>query len=136
VALRKMTAPSTRGERWRRTLVTGWLVGIAFGIADRLGVVAILVFVLGKGLIVAIVAIPFGLGFLTVFVAEKDHELKLGDWFLLPLAPTAAAIVGVWMALVERAIRTIVYAPICLLLASVGGGIGGLAGRVLRTRRS
>jgi len=111
-------------------LVAGSLVGLVYGIAIRL--------ISGPGVMTLgfILAMPFALGFLAVFVVEREQAQKLGMWLRLPWVPLAAALVGMWLALIEGLICIAMFAPIALILASVGGVAGGLCARALRTRRS
>src|SRR6516162_8418801 len=83
-----------------------------------------------------IVFMPFALGFLAVFFAERKQAQRLWIWFLLPWAPLMAALVGMMLALLEGSICVVMFAPIGLVLSSLGGLFGGLAARFLRARHS
>jgi hypothetical protein len=116
-------------------LIGGAGVGLAYGLTMRLAARFLnhdhAVMTIGF-----IVLMPLALGFLAVFFAERKQAQRLWTWMLLPWMPLATALVAMMLALLEGLICVVMFAPIGLVLSSIGGLLGGLAARFLRTRRS
>jgi hypothetical protein len=132
----KMADPNASERlRTRGLLIWGAGVGLAYGLAIRLAAR-----LLGGDHSVMTVGfiffMPLALGFLAVFFAEMKQAQRLWICVLLPWVPLAAALVAMYLAVLEGLICVVMFAPIGLVLASIGGLLGGLAGRFLRTRRS
>jgi hypothetical protein len=116
-------------------LLTGTGVGLAYGFCLRL--VDLLprtqtsrVMTFGF-----IVLMPVAVGCITIYLAEIRQRQKLWVWFILPWLPMAAALVGTMVALLEGAICVVMLSPLALILASLGGVVGGLAARLIRQHR-
>ncbi len=128
-------ANASESLRTRGLLIGGAGVGLAYGLAIRLAAR----FLSGDHSVMTvgfIVFMPFALGFLAVFFAETKQAQRLWTWFLLPWVPLAAALVAMMLTVLEGLICVVMFAPIGLVLASIGGVLGGLAARFLSTRRS
>jgi hypothetical protein len=115
-------------------LLVGATVGLAYGFALRLiGLLPHASTVMTVGFIVMM---PVGVGFVTIYLAEVRQRQKIWIWFILPWLPMAAALLGTILALLEGTICVVLLSPLAFVLASVGGALGGLAGRVIRQRRT
>lgn len=113
----------------------GVTVGVAYGLSVR--VMAGLHWsgfgVMSLGFIVFM---PFALGCLTVYCAEVRCRRSVWAWLLLPWVAVGGALLGTLLALLEGFICIVMFVPIALLLATMGGIAGGFAGRVVRSHRA
>jgi hypothetical protein len=78
---------------------------------------------------------PFALGCLAVYIAEVKRAQRVWTWIWLPWLSVLAALGGTLLALLEGVICIVMFLPIGLLLGSLGGVVGGLAARFVRSRR-
>ncbi|HLJ85740.1 MAG TPA: hypothetical protein VKZ53_02900 [Candidatus Angelobacter sp.] len=118
-------------QRW---LAIGAGVGFAYGIIIRL-------IAQGKGdygvMTAAFVcAMPFALGFLSVFLAEIKQPTRIWIRCLLPWVPLASALGVMMLVLLEGSICVILFAPIGMVRATLGGIAAGVVGGMVRSRRS
>lgn len=79
---------------------------------------------------------PFAMGCITVYFAEIGEPQRIRAWIFLPWVPLAAALGATMLALLEGLICVVMFAPLAMILASVGGLIGGLAARLMRSNRA
>jgi len=79
---------------------------------------------------------PFGLGFVTIFITENKQRQSYVAWIFLPWIPMLAALLATAITLLEGAICIVFFAPLGLLLASLGGVFGGVAARYIHSPRS
>jgi hypothetical protein len=127
-----IAAPGSR--RNLNLLWVGATVGLAYGFALRLiGLLPHASTVMTVGFIVMM---PVGVGFVTIYLAEVRQRQKVWIWFILPWLPMAAALLGTILALLEGTICVVLLSPLAFMLASLGGALGGLAGRLIRQRRA
>src|SRR5262249_2211785 len=78
---------------------------------------------------------PFAIGVVTVYVAELRGPRPIWVWLILPWLPVAAALGATMLALLEGFICVVMFAPLALVLATIGGVAGGVAGRMIRSRQ-
>ena len=123
----------TQGFKRRELLLNGAWVGILYGLALR---------VLANGRLAGfevmsvgfIVLMPFVVGCLTIYFAEVERSQPLWRWFIIPWLPMVGALLATMLVLLEGAICVVLFTPLALVLSSVGGVFGGLAGRFIRSR--
>jgi len=115
-------------------LLAGAAVGLAYGFGLRLiGLIPRASTVMTAGFIVLM---PVGVGFVTIYLAEVRQRQKIWVWFILPWLPMAGALLGTMLAVLEGFICVVLFSPLALILASLGGAMGGIAGRLIRQRRA
>lgn len=76
-----------------------------------------------------IILVPLAMGFITVYLVERKEPQGYGVWIFLPWISILGATLGSMLAAWEGAICVILFAPIAVVVASVGGLIGGLIAR-------
>jgi uncharacterized membrane protein (UPF0136 family) len=79
---------------------------------------------------------PFAMGCITVYFAEIGEPQRVRTWIWLPWVPLLAALAATMLALLEGLICVMMFAPLALILASLGGLLGGLAARLIRSNRT
>lgn len=79
---------------------------------------------------------PLALGCIVVYIAELKRPQRIYAWILLPWLSVILALAGTLITLLEGFICIAMFLPIGLVLASVGGVVGGLAARYVRSRRT
>lgn len=126
------------GSRWSRKSIlafAGAVVGVVYGVGLRLLAsfhsANFEVMTIGF-----IFLMPFAMGCISVYIAEIKREQRIWTWFLLPWLPMFAALGAMMLALLEGAICVAMFAPIALLLSTIGGLVGGISGRMIRSRRT
>lgn len=133
---RNENAPSPGDEfsnRWLyiASAVIGGSYGIVLRILANLHVDVLRVMTIGF-----IFFMPFALGCIAVFIAEIKHPQRVRTWIWLPWLSLLAALGGILLTLLEGVICIAMFLPIGMLLASIGGLVGGLAARFVRSRRA
>jgi hypothetical protein len=117
-------------------LLCGAAAGLAYGLLLR----ASAQFLHGTFLPIMTVALlfllPFAMGFVSVFLVERREVQPIWVGLLLPLLPFAGGIAASMLALWEGVICVVLFAPMGIGLAVLGGIAGGLSGRYLKTARS
>jgi hypothetical protein len=122
-----------KSHRNRNLLIIGAAIGMVYGVGLRL-LAAFprthdYVLVMSFGFILLM---PFAMGFIAVYVAEIRRPQSKIVWSFLPWAPVAGALAASMLALLEGAICVIMFAPLALLLSTLGGLAGGVAARSIR----
>lgn len=79
---------------------------------------------------------PFAMGCITVYFAEIGEPQRIRAWIFLPWVPLVAALGATMLVLLEGMICVAMFAPLAMILASVGGLLGGLAARLIRSNRA
>ena len=124
-------------ETGARQLAWGAVVGVFYGVCVRL---VLQFFPENKAAIVMtvgfIIFMPIVMGFVAVFIAERKNPCGVATWLLLPWASVAGALLASMLLAWEGLICILMFAPIALVLASIGGVIAGLIGRWIRPSRS
>jgi hypothetical protein len=125
---------TTRWYKGRNLLLVGAATGLVYGLGLRLltslHVAGFEVMTIGF-----ICFMPFGLGCVAVYFAEVGEAQPIWRWIILPWLSLAGAFIATMVALLEGAICVLMLAPLALVLASLGGLLGGIAGRMIRSRR-
>ena len=79
-----------------------------------------------------ILSVPFGMGFIAVFLAERQTPQSFGAWLYVPFVTVSVALFGTMLAAWEGFICVAMFAPIAWL-CGIGGGItAGLIARYMR----
>lgn len=119
-----------------KLLIYGATIGLLYGIAVRL----MARFYHGDGsavmLLGFLVFMPFAVGFIAVFIAERKQAQRVWVWLLLPWLPVLAGAATAMLALLEGLICVVMFLPLGLIVSTVGGLLGGATARFLRSRRS
>lgn len=80
--------------------------------------------------------VPLTLGVLTVYVGERKAPWGWMARILTPLIPASIALVAAMMLAWEGLICIILWLPMYLLMASLGGVVAGIVLTVIRSRRN
>ena len=78
---------------------------------------------------------PFAQGCIAVYMVELKRRQKIRTWLILPWLSVLAGLAGTLITLLEGVICIAMFLPIGLLLGSLGGLLGGLAARFVKSRR-
>jgi len=130
------TSGSTASEfrRWE-WFIGGAVIGVVYGFGLRL-----LASLHPAGFEVMTVGftcfMPFAMGCVTVYLAEMRGRQRVWVWIVLPWISVLAALGATMLALLEGLICVAIFAPLALILGSLGGVLGGLSGRIIRSRRT
>src|SRR5690242_15289517 len=117
----------------KKELVYGAVVGLLYGVGIRMvlqffpGNKSALLMTLGF-----VFFMPLVMGFVTVFVAERKQSRGAATWLLLPWASVAGALLVTMVLAWEGFICVLMFAPIALVLGSIGGVIAGLVARSMK----
>lgn len=79
---------------------------------------------------------PFAMGCVTVYFAELGAPRRVWTWIWLPWVPLLAALGATMLTLLEGLICVAMFAPLAMILASLGGLLGGVAARLIRSNRA
>jgi hypothetical protein len=119
----------------RNLLMLGAAIGFLYGLGLRL-----LANSQGAHYVVMTVGficfMPFAMGCITVYFAEIGEPRRIWTWVWLPWVPLVAALVAMMLTVLEGLICIAMFAPLAMILASVGGLLGGLAARLIRSNRA
>lgn len=80
--------------------------------------------------------VPLAMGFVSVYLVERKESQGYAVWIFLPWISVLGATLGSMLAAWEGAICAILFAPIAVVVASVGGIIGGFIARSSTSARS
>lgn len=78
---------------------------------------------------------PFAMGVITVYISELSDPQPVWRWLVLPWLPVAIALGATMVVLLEGLICVVIFAPLALILSTIGGLVGGAAGRIIVSRR-
>jgi hypothetical protein len=119
----------------RNLLIVGAIMGFLYGLGLRL-----LANFQPAGFEVMTIGftcfMPFAMGCITVYIAEIGQPQRIRTWSWLPWIPLAAALVATILTFMEGLICVIMFTPLAMLLASLGGVLGGMAARLIRSHRT
>ena len=79
---------------------------------------------------------PFAMGFITIFVIERNRAQHIWTWFLFPWIPVLAGEATAAVFLWEGLICIAIFTPIALVASTLGGVAAGLIARMMRSRIS
>ena len=120
-----------------KLMLYGAAIGFVYGVAMRVGIHRHnLPSWLGVMSVAFLLVVPFVMGFVTVFVAERRESMAGWYWVVLPWVPLFGGLAATGVLLIEGLICLAMFAPIGMGCASLGGILGGFLGRVARGRRS
>ena len=131
--------PTVDESRFNLTkmMLSGAAIGFAYGLAMRVGIQRhTLPSWLGVMSVAFVLVVPFVMGFVTVFVAERQESMAGWYWVVLPWVPLFGGLAATGVLLIEGLIGLAMFAPIGMGCASLGGILGGFLGRMARGRRS
>src|SRR5215472_1223909 len=131
--LTKSASSESLNKRW--LLITSVVIGAAYGLSVRL-LAAFRWEILQVMSVGFLFFMPFALGCIAVYIVEIKQPQKTITWIWLPLLPMLAALGGTVLTLLEGWICVVMFLPIAIPLATVGGTIGGIAARYVRSRRA
>jgi len=83
-----------------------------------------------------IFGVPVVIGFITVFLSPPEKTARWWMWIFLPWISSCLTIVAALILAWEGLICAIVWVPLFGVLASVGGVLAGVVGRVLKASAS
>src|SRR5258708_13785561 len=133
-------AAADRQDRNRSLLIAGAVLGFAYGFGLRLLPYFFPRFLNRDGTWVMTVGftvfLPFAMGFIAVFIAEMKQRQRWWTWFFLPWLPLAATLGATMIAYLEGAICVVLFAPLGMVVSTLGGVIGGVAARSFGSFRS
>jgi len=118
--------------------LAGVAVGFVYGVALRL-MYQVFPHALENSWVMTfsfIVLMPFAMGVVTVYVAELKERQRILTWIFLPWFPVIAALLAMMLLLLEGLICVVLFAPLALVLATLGGVLGGVSGRFIRSHRA
>jgi hypothetical protein len=79
--------------------------------------------------------LPFAMGFLSVFLAERKERQPIWIWIVLPWVPIFGGLIAASLLALEGMICIIMFAAIGLPLGSLGGLVAGGTVRLYRSSR-
>lgn len=125
-------------KRLRRS--TGWsllwgvLLGVAYGIFLRSTVRVFHSNLIAVMSISFVFLIPIAMGFVSVFTAERESHQGVLMWIVLPWLPVVLGAAASMIFLWEGWICVVMFIPIGLVWASIGGLIAGGVVRMMKSR--
>src|ERR1700749_2179263 len=78
--------------------------------------------------------VPFVLGFISVYMAERKQPRRYNAWIVLPWIAVLIALGGTLIPRREGIICIAMFLPIALLISTLGGFAGGFTARSIRSR--
>jgi hypothetical protein len=82
-----------------------------------------------------IFCMPFALGCIAVYVVELNQPRRIWAWLWLPWLSVVVALAAICVFAWEGSICIVMFLPIALIWSSLGGLLGGVAARYMRSRR-
>lgn len=76
-----------------------------------------------------LMVVPLAVGFITVFLAERERRRGPLTWFGLPVLTTLALFLGAYLLFWEGIICLTMFLPVSLVMAMLGGGAGAFCAR-------
>ena len=112
-------------------LLVGALVGVGYGLLLRFGANSSFWSHFGGAMTWAFLfGVPFAMGFITIFVIERRENQPVWVWLLWPGVPVIAGALGGFLAMIEGVICIVIFLPIAMACATVGGVLAGILVRV------
>ena len=114
----------------KNLFVTGVVAGITYGLVIRF---CLKLFpnnhILSVMTIGFIVLVPLAMGFISVYLVERQEPQGYAAWIFLPWVTVLGATFGSMLPAWEGFICAILFLPIAVVLASIGGIFGGWLAR-------
>ena len=121
-------------NRW---ILLGLAIGLLYGLVIRIAIfsqswlsrsgVMTIAFLLG---------VPVAMGFITVFISERERPLRAWMWFVLPWISVTSGAIGTLVTNFEGYICVVMFLPVGLVCATIGGVTAGLLVRFSRRKRA
>ncbi len=129
--------PALAPKRNYRLIAFGASIGFLYGLSLRFGsrVFKDSEFFLVMALSF-IALLPFAIGFVTIFVIERKQPQRVSTWLLLPWVPLVAGELATIAALWEGWICVVMFTPIALSAATLGGAAAGLIVRYTKSDKA
>lgn len=109
-------------------LAYGLLVRIMFGVGGMESVFGVMT-------VSFLFGVPFALGALTIWVAERELPVGWGAWLTLPWIPAFLALGSALALAWEGLICVLLWIPLFMALSSLGGLLAGLLRAALRAKK-
>ena len=116
----------------RRLLLVSVLTGLAYGLLGRLVFghhvedESLLGTLFPAMSVAFLFLVPFGLGFLVVWIGERESAWHWSSWLVIPWVPAYAALLTALALAWEGLICIVLWAPLVMILSSLGGLAAGL----------
>ena len=123
--------PIEKPESKEKLFLIGVSVGLFYGLLIRLAsqvfpnTEAFSVMTLGF-----LVLLPFAMGFITIYPIERRRAQHVSIWALLPWIPVLGGTLSTILVYWEGMICAVLFLPISLMLASIGGLTAGYIARL------
>ena len=121
-----------RSTAW--SLHCGVFLGASYGVFVRWGMSALHSNLITVMSVAFVFLIPFAMGFVTVFTAQRESDHGVPMWIVLPWIPvllgTAVSLFFLW----EGWICVVMFVPVALVWSSIGGLIAGGVVRMIQSR--
>ncbi len=122
----KLMTEGVRHQLKFELLLVGAAVGLAYGLVIRAGDFTDLYRRFGGVMSWAfLLGVPFAMGFITIFVIERRERQRFWVWVVWPWVPVLGAALGSFLALIEGVICIVMFLPIAMACATVGGLLAG-----------
>jgi hypothetical protein len=125
-------SPRPLRRRSKKLLLLGALFGLVYGMILRWGAQTTFHGWTPVMSVSFLLLVPFAVGFITVFVVERREPQPAWIWFVLPWVPVLGGSLGAMLMFWEGFICVIMFAPVALFCASLGGLIAGILLRIPR----
>ncbi|MCU1306034.1 MAG: hypothetical protein JWN45_729 [Acidobacteriaceae bacterium] len=124
-------------EQDPRAFLSSIAAGVVYGLLLRVGTqthwLKDVVPIMSIGFIFVV---PFAIGFLSIFLVERDEPQRTSVWIFMPCIPVLAATAATLLVVWEGLICAVFFIPVGFVLASLGGIVGGLVGRSQHSARA
>jgi hypothetical protein len=120
-----------------RLLLFGAVVGVVYGLTFRYGIQhTILPKFEGVLSAAFVLGVPFVMGYVTIYIIERRQRQKFWVWIIWPLISIAGWTLGTYLALLEGLICIVMFLPIAMVCASLGGIAAGVFVRISQRPRT
>src|SRR5882672_1612072 len=117
-------------------LLSGAVAGLLYGLAVRICIESRLMGPwFGVMSLAFLFLLPFAIGFLSIYLAERREPQPVWTWFVFPWIGVAGGTFAAMMVFLEGAICVVMFLPVGLLLSTIGGVAAGLVARRQRRKQ-
>jgi hypothetical protein len=110
-----------------RTVLYSGLVGLAYGLFCRMSITfKFAENLVGSMTIGFLMVMPLAVGFISVFLAVRSGRRGVMTWLALPAVTTLSLSLGAFLLFWEGFLCLVMWLPVALVMALIGGGFGGL----------